>query len=227
MIHFTAPDSTCLSSPCRARPCPRFSGSACPTSTAGPASPARARPSTPTAPCSSKSTSSRVSSSGPFGGAGAGAPPHTRGPPAPPRVCGAGSRRWGRACPAPPPAVVAAKQTRSPASHATSKRRVPARTHGGNGAGRKTQSRVCTRPARRSRGQGPHGAKRSAGRAGRDGCGPHGLRASAEAGSAECATDNSLAISLRISENLLPRPRSPWTCRNYHVLPNHGGWGEP
>lgn len=106
-------------------------------------------------------------------------------------------------------AVVAAKQTRSPASHATSKRRVPACTHGGNGAGRKTQSRVCTRPARRSRGQGPHGAKRSAGRAGRDGCGPHGLRAGAEAGSAEWATDNSLAISLRISENLLPRPRSP------------------
>lgn len=68
MTRFTAPDSTCLSSPCRARPCPRFSGSACPTSTAGPASPARARPSTPTAPCSSKSTSSRVSSSGPFGG---------------------------------------------------------------------------------------------------------------------------------------------------------------
>lgn len=160
-------------------------------------------------------------------GAGAGIPPHTRGPPAPPRLCGAGSRRWGRACPAPPPAVVAAKQTRSPASHATSKRRVPAPTHGGNGAGRKTLSRVCTRPVRRSRGQGPHGAKRSAGRAGRDGCGPHGLRAGAEAGSAEWATDNSLAISLRISENLLPRPRSPWTCRNYHVLPNHGGWGEP
>lgn len=79
MTRFIAPDSTCLSSPCRARPCPRFSGSACPTSTAGPASPARARPSTPTAPCSSKSTSSRVSSSGPFGGAGAGVPPHTEG----------------------------------------------------------------------------------------------------------------------------------------------------